>query len=82
MRDRVIQEHYHSGSSGVTKENDVSRLSDLTDRKQEIVARPAADQNDNEIADQLSVSDETMKTHPHHTYQKLSVEGCIETIIT
>ena len=57
-------------------------LSNLTDREREILACAAAGRSNKEIADQLCVSIDTVKTHLHHIYQKLSVDGRVEAVIT
>lgn len=57
------------------------RLSTLSDRERQILACAAAGQSNKEIADHLCVSVETVKTHLHHIYQKLSVDGRIEAVI-
>ena len=57
-------------------------IASLTDREQEILACAAAGRSNKEMADQLCVSVETVKTHLHHTYQKLSVGGRVEAILT
>jgi DNA-binding NarL/FixJ family response regulator len=56
-------------------------LSDLTDREREILACAAAGWSNKEIADHLFVSIETVKTHLHHIYQKLSVDGRVEAVL-
>ncbi|MEQ1847827.1 MAG: response regulator transcription factor, partial [Nitrospira sp.] len=57
-------------------------IASLTDREQEILVCAAAGRSNKEIADQLYVSVETVKTHLHHIYQKLSVGGRVEAILT
>ena len=57
-------------------------LASLTDREREILACAAAGRSNKEMADQLCVSVETIKTHLHHIYQKLSVGGRVEAILT
>lgn len=57
-------------------------LSLLTDREQEILACAAAGRSNKEIADQLCVSLDTVKTHLHHIYQKLRVSGRVEAVLT
>ena len=56
-------------------------LSSLTDREREILACAAAGRSNKEIADQLCVSIDTVKTHLHHIYQKLFVDGRVEAIL-
>jgi DNA-binding NarL/FixJ family response regulator len=56
-------------------------LSSLTDREREILACAAAGRGNKEIADQLCVSVDTVKTHLHHIYQKLSVTGRVEAVL-
>jgi DNA-binding NarL/FixJ family response regulator len=56
-------------------------LSGLTDREREILACAAAGWSNKEIADHLFVSIETVKTHLHHIYQKLSVDGRVEAVL-
>ena len=58
-----------------------SRLSRLTEREKEILAYAAAGQGNKNIADQLCVSVDTVKTHLHHIYQKLGVAGRVEAIL-
>jgi DNA-binding NarL/FixJ family response regulator len=53
----------------------------LTDREREILACAAAGRGNKEIADQLYVSPDTVKTHLHHIYQKLGVAGRVEAIL-
>lgn len=57
-------------------------LSSLTDREREILGCAAAGRSNKDIADQLCVSVETVKTHLHHIYQKLSVDGRVEAVLT
>jgi DNA-binding NarL/FixJ family response regulator len=56
-------------------------LPDLTDREREILACAAAGRSNKEIADQLCVSIETVKTHLHHIYHKLSVHGRVDAVL-
>lgn len=56
-------------------------LSGLTDREREMLACAAAGWSNKEIADHLCVSIETVKTHLHHIYQKLSVGGRVEAVL-
>jgi DNA-binding NarL/FixJ family response regulator len=56
-------------------------LSGLTDREREILACAAAGWSNKEIADHLCVSVDTVKTHLHHIYQKLSVDGRVEAVL-
>lgn len=59
-----------------------TRLSQLTERERDILACAAAGRSNKEIADQLCVSVDTVKTHLHHIFQKLSVSGRVEAILT
>lgn len=56
-------------------------LSSLTEREREILSCAAAGRGNKEIADQLCVSIETVKSHLHHIYQKLSVNGRVEAVL-
>jgi len=56
-------------------------LASLTDREREILACAADGRSNKEIADQLCVSIDTVKTHLHHIYRKLSVNGRIEAVL-
>ena len=58
-----------------------SRLSELTEREKEILAHAAAGRGNKDIADQLCVSVDTVKTHLHHIYRKLGVTGRVEEIL-
>jgi len=63
-------------------ESDVHALALLTDREREILACAAAGRSNKDIADQLCVSLDTVKTHLHHIYQKLKVSGRVEAVLT
>lgn len=56
-------------------------LAALTDREREILACTAAGRGNKEIADQLCLSADTVKTHLHHIYRKLGVAGRVEAIL-
>ena len=56
-------------------------LSGLTDREREILACAAIGRSNKEIADQLCLSLDTVKTHLHHIYRKLSVHGRVEAVL-
>jgi DNA-binding NarL/FixJ family response regulator len=64
------------------EESGVGGLTLLTDREREILACAAAGRSNKEIADQLCVSLDTVKTHLHHIYQKLKVSGRVEAVLT
>jgi DNA-binding NarL/FixJ family response regulator len=66
---------------GQTRGDSHTLLSGLTDREREILACAAAGWSNKEIADHLFVSIETVKTHLHHIYQKLSVDGRVEAVL-
>lgn len=70
------------GAVSQTHEGNNPLLSSLTDRERDILTCAAAGRSNKEIADQLCVSVDTVKTHLHHIYQKLSVDGRVEAIIT
>jgi len=81
----VMSEHFARTVPGTlrqTHEEHNTRLSGLTDREREILTCAAAGRSNKEIADQLCVSVDTVKTHLHHIYQKLSVDGRVEAILT
>lgn len=50
----------------------------LTEREREILSWAAAGRSNKEIADRLSVSLETVKSHLHRVYHKLGVAGRVE----
>lgn len=56
-------------------------LAALTEREREILACTAAGQGNKDIADRLSVSVDTVKTHLHNIYRKLGVTGRVEAIL-
>ncbi|HEX5543986.1 MAG TPA: response regulator transcription factor [Nitrospira sp.] len=70
------------GAVRQTHEDNNLLLSSLTDREREILACAAVGRSNKEIADQLCVSIDTVKTHLHHIYQKLFVDGRVEAILT
>ena len=80
MPDRFV--HNVPGAVRQTHENHTTLLPSLTDREREILACAAAGQSNKEIAEQLCVSVDTVKTHLHHIYQKLSVDGRVEAVLT
>ena len=53
----------------------------LTEREREILAYAASGRGNKDIADQLCVSLDTVKTHLHHIYQKLGVAGRVEAVL-
>jgi DNA-binding NarL/FixJ family response regulator len=63
-------------------ESGVRGLTMLTDREREILACAAAGRSNKDIADQLCLSLDTVKTHLHHIYQKLKVSGRVEAVLT
>ena len=63
-------------------ESEVHGLALLTEREREILACAAAGRSNKDIADQLCVSLDTVKTHLHHIYQKLKVSGRVEAVLT
>lgn len=79
MPDRFV--HNVPGSLRHPHESDAMRLSTLSDRERQILACAAAGQSNKEIADHLCISVDTVKTHLHHIYQKLSVDGRVEAIV-
>lgn len=81
----VLPEHLVHTVPGAVHhiEKDTTRsLTGLTERERDILTCAAAGRSNKEIADQLCVSVETVKTHLHHIYQKLSVDGRVEAILT
>jgi DNA-binding NarL/FixJ family response regulator len=62
-------------------EDDATRISTLSDRERQILACAAVGQSNKEIADHVCISVDTVKTHLHHIYQKLSVDGRVEAVI-
>ena len=57
-------------------------MATLTEREREILACAAAGRSNKDIADQLCVSLDTVKTHLHHIYQKLKVSSRVEAVLT
>ena len=74
--------HTVPGAVHRTEKNTTLSLTSLTDRERDMLACAAAGRSNKEIADHLCVSVETVKTHLHHIYQKLSVDGRVEAILT
>jgi len=70
------------GAVRQTHETHSTLLPNLTEREREILVCAAAGRSNKEIAEQLCVSVDTVKTHLHHIYQKLSVDGRVEAILT
>jgi len=85
MLEPVIPDHFVRTVPGTARqilEEHATLPSSLTDREREILECAAAGRSNKEIADQLCVSVDTVKTHLHHIYQKLSVGGRVEAILT
>lgn len=79
LPDRLARSAYQSLTQGGDQQ--VGGLASLTDREREILACAAAGRGNKEIADQLCVSTDTVKTHLHNIYRKLHVTGRIEAIL-
>lgn len=74
--------HTVPGTMGHTRECTSTLLLTLTDREREILGCAASGRSNKEIADQVCLSIDTVKTHLHHIYQKLSVGGRVEAVLT
>jgi DNA-binding NarL/FixJ family response regulator len=79
MPDRLARSAYKAMTQ--QKNNGSGGLDLLTDREREILACAAAGRGNKDIADQLCVSLDTVKTHLHHIYRKLGVSGRVEAIL-
>ncbi len=79
LADRLSQQAYHSLERARVSHAEL--LATLTEREQEILACAATGKGNKAIADQMCVSLDTVKTHLHHTYQKLGVTGRIEAVL-
>jgi len=79
MPDRLARRAYAALNEG--RDHAVGGLAALTEREREILACAAAGRGNKEIADQLCVSLDTVKTHLHHVYHKLGVAGRVEAIL-
>ena len=69
------------GTPATGQGDEKALLAGLTDREREILACAAAGRSNKEIADQLCVSLDTVKTHLHHIYRKLDVNGRVEAVL-
>ncbi|MGC4097278.1 MAG: response regulator transcription factor [Nitrospira sp.] len=74
--------HTVPGAMGHTREHHTTLLLTLTDREREILGCAASGRSNKEIADLVCLSIDTVKTHLHHIYQKLSVGGRVEAVLT
>jgi DNA-binding NarL/FixJ family response regulator len=79
LADRMARSAYTSIKQG--SDHLAGGLRELTGREREILARAAAGCGNKEIADQLCVSADTVKTHLHHIYRKLGVAGRVEAVL-
>ena len=79
LPDRLARKAYASLSQG--SDQRAGGLAVLTEREREILACAAAGRGNKEIADQLCVSLDTVKTHLHHIYGKLGVTGRVEAVL-
>jgi DNA-binding NarL/FixJ family response regulator len=78
LPDRLARTAYHALTQG---DHGTGGMTALTEREREILACAAAGRGNKEIADQLCVSSDTVKTHLHHIYRKLGVSGRVEAIL-
>lgn len=79
LADRPARRAYAAIEQG--KDHLSGGIGELTEREREILARAAAGCGNKEIADQLCVSADTVKTHLHHIYRKLGVAGRVEAVL-
>src|SRR5437867_11695102 len=79
MPDRFARAAYKALGQG--QDHGVGNLASLTEREREILAFATVGKGNKEIADQLCVSLDTVKTHLHHIYHKLGVSGRVEAIL-
>lgn len=79
LPDRFV--HDMPGTLHPPHDGEMLRLSALSDRERQILACAAAGRSNKEIADHMCVSVDTVKTHLHHIYRKLSVDGRVEAVI-
>lgn len=80
LADRLARTAYHAVSGGDGNGHGGGLIM-LTEREREILACASAGRGNKEIADQLCVSSDTVKTHLHHIYRKLNVTGRVEAIL-
>lgn len=84
LQSPLIPDHFARralAAVGHAHQDNMAFLSDLTNREREILAYAAIGHSNKEIADQLCVSLDTVKTHLHHIYRKLSVHGRVEAVL-
>ncbi len=77
---RLAQEyilHYRSGNSVVTSQ----MFSKLTKREQQIIKLLGSGASNIEIADQLFVSENTVKTHLHNVFKKINAKNRLQALI-
>jgi len=79
LPDRLARNAYQSVMQA--SDQQAGGLAALTDREREILACAAGGRGNKEIADQLCVSSDTVKTHLHHIYRKLGVTGRVEAVL-
>ena len=79
LPDRLARTAYHALAHANGEQG--GGLAALTDREREILACASVGRGNKEIADQLCVSSDTVKTHLHHIYRKLNVTGRVEAIL-
>ncbi len=87
---RMVEDLHAELCGGAVKSDDPPRGHDppetpatlpLTEREREILSWTAAGRSNKEIAERLSVSVDTVKSHLHHIYRKLGVSGRVEAIL-
>jgi len=87
---RIVEDLHTELCGGVVKSDEPPRGHDppetpttlpLSRREREILSWTAAGRSNKEIAERLSVSVETVKSHLHHIYRKLGVSGRVEAVL-
>ena len=71
----------HFASQPVSSRHDQSSLAALTERERQIFGLVAQGQSNAEIADGLSLSEGTVKTHVKHIFEKLDVRNRAQAVI-
>jgi len=68
-------------TKSVAPRKDLSGLSDLTEREEEVLRQLARGLSNSEIADTLFVSETTVKTHVSHILTKLEIRDRVQAVV-